>query len=143
MTRPSWLSVAGLLVWIAAVLGVADPSNGRAAQASQSSQAQGSIPAIYRGRWAPSLAACQVNGLRTRAVEITARGWTSFEEGSRVSAPGNMVRGTLYFRIFSFVSDSESQRGTLALRLAGHRLAMSETVAGRSIHRDLVRCGKA
>jgi hypothetical protein len=73
-------------------------------------------------------------------VVVTATGWTSFEEGSRVSAPGKVVRGTLYHEVSSFVSDGASRRGTLALRLAGNRLFMSETVAGRSVHRHLTRC---
>jgi hypothetical protein len=146
MKIPVWLLIAGLAglcLWSATILDAAAPQKSRAARASDRSDARGSIPALYRGRWAPSLAGCRVNGLRTRTVEITANGWTSFEEGSRVSAPGKVVRGTLYYRVSSFASEGKSKPGTLALRVAGNRLSMSETVEGRSTHRDLLRCAKS
>jgi hypothetical protein len=73
-------------------------------------------------------------------VYVSSIGWTSFEEGSRVTAPGTTGRGTIYFQVKSFAEDGESRPGSLELRLVGAHLRMTETVAGRSIHRNLVRC---
>ncbi len=100
----------------------------------------GEISRQYRGRWAPTAAACRVAGPGTRVVEVSSTGWTSFEEGSRVAAPGRVVRGTSYHRVRSFAAEGGSRPARLALRLVGSRLAMSETVAGRSVHRNLLRC---
>jgi hypothetical protein len=98
------------------------------------------IPAQYRGRWAPTRRACLVKGPSTEAVEISRSGWTSFEEGSQVIAPGTTRRGTTYYQVRSFAAEGQSRSGSLALRLVGSHLAMSETVAGQPIHRNLVRC---
>jgi hypothetical protein len=136
MNRSSWLPIMGMLMYTPAI-----PEAAASVQsAADRIASQSSIPAPYRGRWAPSDRACRVAGPQTEAVEVTATGWTSFENGSRVSAPGQVVRGTLYHEVSSFGSDGESRRGTLALRLAGNRLAMSEIVAGRTVHRHLIRC---
>jgi hypothetical protein len=75
-----------------------------------------------------------------RVVEVSSIGWTSFEEGSRITANGRVRRGTTYYQVRSFAAEGRSRPGSLALRLIGSRLAMSETVAGRSVHRDFVRC---
>jgi hypothetical protein len=100
----------------------------------------GEISRQFRGRWAPTAAACQVDGADTQVVEVSSIGWTSFEEGSRITANGRVRRGTTYYQVRSFAAEERSRPGSLALRLIGSRLAMSETVAGRSVHRDLVRC---
>ncbi len=94
----------------------------------------------FRGRWAPNAAACRVEGPATKVVEITGIGWTSFEEGSRVTAAGRAVRKTSYYQVRSFVAEGKGRPARLALRLVGSRLAMSETVSGRSVHRNLERC---
>jgi hypothetical protein len=140
MRRLNWLSLVGLVMCTLATSAAAASTMSTAARVADQSTAGGAIPASYRGRWAPSLHACRVDGPRTQAVEITAKGWTSFEDGSRILAPGKVLRGTLYHEVASFGSGGESKRGTLALRLAGNRLAMSETVSGRTIHRHLMRC---
>jgi hypothetical protein len=140
MKRFNWLPVIGIVMCTSATSGAAASSTSTAAGVADRPAAQGSIPTSYRGRWAPSARACGVDGPQTQAVEITARGWTSFEDGSRISAPGKVLRGTLYHEVASFGSGGESKRGTLALRLAGNRLAMSETVSGRTVHRHLMRC---
>jgi hypothetical protein len=140
-------NILGMLLAVAA-LAPASPVSGRAPALSatmvraqeQQRPASALIAAPYRGRWATSFAACRVEGPNTQAVEISSIGWTSFEDGSRVSAPGKWRRGTTYFQVQSFVAEGESRPGTLALRLEGPRLAMSETVAGRSVHRRLLKC---
>jgi hypothetical protein len=109
-------------------------------QGTQQRAAAGEISPQYRGRWAPTVAACRVAGPATRVVEISSIGWTSFEEGSRLIAPGRIVRGTTYYRVRSFAAEGESKPGRLALRLVGSSLVMSEMVAGRSVHRTLLRC---
>jgi hypothetical protein len=140
MSRFDCLPIIALVMCTSATSAAAASTMSTAARVADQSSAGGAIPAKYHGRWAPSLHACRVDGPRTQAVEITARGWTSFEDGSRISAPGKVLRGTLYHEVASFGSGSESKRGTLALRLAGNRLAMSETVSGRTVHRHLMRC---
>jgi hypothetical protein len=140
MSRFNWLPVIGLVMCTSATSATAASSASTAPRVADQSTAGGAIPAAYRGRWAPSARACRVDGPQTQAVEITAKGWTSFEDGSRISAPGKVLRGTLYHEVASFGSGGESKRGTLALRLAGNRLAMSETVSGRTVHRHLMRC---
>jgi hypothetical protein len=140
MKRSIWLPTMGLLMCTSAISGASAPARSAAAGASDRTTAQATVPALYRGRWAPSARACRVAGLHTQAIEVTATGWTSFEDGSRVSAPGKVVRGTLYHEVSSFGSGGKSRRGTLALRLAGDHLAMSETVSGRTVHRHLIKC---
>jgi hypothetical protein len=139
MIRASWLPVIGILMSVSQIPGTPVAAKS-AADGLVESASHSSIPAAYRGRWASSASACRVKGLQTTAVVITDTGWTSFEDGSRITAPGKVLRGTLYHEVASFGSGGESKRGTLAVRLAGNRLAMSETVSGRTVHRHLMRC---
>ncbi len=117
------------------------PSAPGAVRAQEQQRPAGAlIAAPYRGRWAPSAAACQGEGPGTQAVQVSSVGWTSFESGSRVIAPGKVRRGTTYYQVRSFAAEGKSRPGTLALRLEGPGLRMSETVAGRAVHRHLLRC---
>ena len=97
------------------------------------------IPRQFHGHWAPSPRACHDRGPSTQVVTIDRRGWTSFEEGARVTRYTQMLRGVHHFRIISFGGADETP-GTLALRLERGRLAMTETVRGRSTNKSLVRC---
>jgi hypothetical protein len=140
MSRFGCLPIIALVMCTSTPSAAAASTTSTAARVADQSTMVAAIPASYRGRWAPSARACRVDGPQTQAVEITATGWTSFEDGSRISAPGKVLRGTLYHEVASFGSGGESKRGTLALRLTGNRLAMSETVSGRTVHRHLLRC---
>jgi len=99
-----------------------------------------SIPAQFHGDWAPSARACRDRGPSTQVVTISGRGWTSFEEGARVTRYTQIRRGVHWFRIVSYGGADENP-GTLALRRDRNILALSETVAGQTRNQRLVRCG--
>lgn len=109
------------------------------AGAAQVSAAAPTIPARFHGQWASNARACQHTGPMTTIVTLNGGGWSSWEEGARVVRRGPVRSGTHHFGTRRF-GGPDAHPGSLAVRLAGSRLAMSETVLGQTTHRMLVRC---
>jgi hypothetical protein len=119
-----------------AILSVA----GAASAHAQPGRSGGSIPAHFHGRWAETPRACRGQENVETIITVNARGWSSFEEGGRVTRVGQVRRGTHYFRVHNH-SGAEETMGSIALRRQGARLIMTfDEDNGPPVTYDLVRC---
>lgn len=99
-----------------------------------------SIPAQFRGRWAENQRACRGPEHSQTIITVDRGGWSSFEEGGRVTRVGPVRGATHNFRVHNFAGPSETD-GAMALRRNGNRLTMTFNVQGGAPTRhDLVRC---
>ena len=110
-----------------------------AVQAQPGSRPQPSIPAQFHGRWAENQPACTTEHFTT-VITINRQGWSSFEEGGRVTRVGQVRRGTHYFRLSNYVGADETA-GSLAMRRDGPRVVMTfQDDGAQPVHYTLIRC---
>jgi hypothetical protein len=99
----------------------------------------GSIPSQFHGRWAENQAACRTQHFTT-VITIDRRGWSSFEEGGRVTRVGQVRNGTHYFRLDNYAGANETS-GSLAMRRVGPRIVMTfQDDGARPNHHTMIRC---
>lgn len=124
-------AIAAFAVLTVAGSGLAEAQPGRRSGAS--------IPGQFHGRWAQNQAACRTQHFTT-VITIDRRGWSSFEEGGRVTRVGQVRRGTHYFRVANFAGADETA-GSIAMRRQGARLIMTfDEDNGDPVHYTLIRC---
>ena len=112
---------------------------GAGPQQASAERRRGSIPAHFHGRWARNQRACGRQHLTT-VITIQEDGWSSFEEGGRVSRAGQVRRGTHYFRLSNYAGATESQ-GSLAMRREGPRIIMTfQDDGAQPVNYSLTRC---
>ena len=110
-----------------------------AVHAQPGNRAGGSIPAQFHGRWAENQRACRAQHF-TSVITIDQDGWSSFEEGGRVSRVGQVRRGTHYFRLNNYAG-AEETKGSLALRRDGPRIVMTfHDDKAKPVHYTMIRC---
>lgn len=101
---------------------------------------RGSIPAQFHGRWAETPRACRGPEHTETIITVNRRGWSSFEEGGRVTRVGQVRRMTHHFRVHNWAGANETN-GSLALRRQGQRLVMTfHEDRGQPVHYTMVRC---
>jgi len=111
-----------------------------ASAAAAAAEPLSAIPYRYHGRWAADKAACADTSHFTKAVEINASGWRSFEEGGDVVRVLSSARGSHRYGVDAFAG-GERYPGTITLKLRGdHRLTMTHANRGEKKTEALIRC---
>jgi hypothetical protein len=122
-----------------ALLAMLSATGAIAVEAQPGNRSGASIPVHFHGRWAENQRACRPRHFTT-AITIDRGGWSSFEEGGRVTRVGQIRRGTHYFRMRNYAGADEST-GSLALRRYGRSIVVTfQDDNEKPVHRTLIRC---